>query len=1113
MNNFVISTKGRNLQCGSFNKAKTLYKNLYTMRSFLVTIFLLLSIVGDAQNYKLEYDVNLHLECSSSRFFGSMWYTTLKNATPQEVPAFNMWRHEGPNHVVSPTPFLISANEGPVTKIWINTQRQYGSGAGVWTTYCHENDVPIYVNPGITASTAAHSFTTADVLWHGLWGCWSEYCFIPTHDATVEVNEFKLTPDLSITSPNSPAKLIPINENITLQATAGFMPEIYKWQCSTPPLYSGYFSLRDFQNTNPININAKHVLHSSAESYIGSPLHFIIDYPGSASSEVFTMTVCLSSPHITKVEPIQPKCYGDKNGSAKIYFDRPLRSGETLNITVKNAGDVGFPGKNNISSLEADNSIKLDYNLGADQYTIGLNGSYKGVRTYTDGAGHRYTFPIGSPDPLSYTATKQNDVLCYGNNDGAIKLTATGGNKSYPYLFCYKKNWQTNFTSWQYFGGFTTHTLTGLDTGIYIIRVKDVNECVEKDGMNNEVVRIDTINQPKEPVKIENSEITEPLGYGRTDGKITVRIRGGSKKPDGSYNITWQKGDGTILTSVANADSGTYYQSVLQNIGKGKYTVTIKDDNFSKAASGATKTCMVVSDTFDVHEPPPIIINIVQQKNILCKGDSAAELAAHVTGGVPYTEGPTIPYEYQWFKREATDIDLGKTDSIATNLVAGDYVVKITDKNGIEKISDVFTVTEPDSLKIHFTTTVNSCKGTQNISATITGGTAPYHIEWPTGDTTTTINDIPETLCSKSPCMVEVTDVYGCEIFTPLQLIISGTITIDTAIIKNPSYYSSKDGSIQLTISKGTPPYTYRWSNGDITKDIENLAAGTYSLLITDDSGCIRTQTFTLQNPPRIIHVDGTPLGSNIIKTLCNGQFLNIDATIPDNAATYQWSSNNGFTANTPKVTLTATGEYWIKITDSRSVTASDTVIIKRSTADINARFLVSTQAFAGEKLTFVNISRPLPERIEWLIPNNPKIEIIQVNQELAQLIFKDTGTYIIGMKSIVGECEQTVTKKLIVVRSQQFDDIGITNNPFIKEFTIMPNPNTGQFNVKVVLQEQSKIRLRMMNITSSAIINDQELSGSSQYIIPYTISAASGAYILLLETPKGNQIQKIIIN
>lgn len=101
-------------------------------------------------------------------------------------------------------------------------------------------------------------------------------------------------------------------------------------------------------------------------------------------------------------------------------------------------------------------------------------------------------------------------------------------------------------------------------------------------------------------------------------------------------------------------------------------------------------------------------------------------------------------------------------------------------------------------------------------------------------------------------------------------------------------------------------------------------------------------------------------------------------------------------------------------------------------------------------------------------------------------------------MKAFVGECEQLFTKKVIVVQGQSFDDIGAVQNPYIKEFRIMPNPSNGQFNVKVVLQEQGKIRIRMTNVSNSAIVIDKELLGSSQYMIPYKVSVAPGIYLII---------------
>ena len=193
-------------------------------------------------------------------------------------------------------------------------------------------------------------------------------------------------------------------------------------------------------------------------------------------------------------------------------------------------------------------------------------------------------------------------------------------------------------------------------------------------------------------------------------------------------------------------------------------------------------------------------------------------------------------------------------------------------------------------------------------------------------------------------------------------------------------------------------------------------------------------------------------------------------------------------------------------------------IIIKKNNAVLDANFMSTTQAFKGEKVVFINVSYPVkPEHITWLIPNDPKINIQQNNQTLAELIFADTGTYYISMQATTGDCEQVITRKVIVLEPQNFDDIGEIKDPFIKEFTIAPNPSNGNFNVKITLQELCKIRVRIVSIGSGTTINNQELSGSSQYLIPYNISLAPGIYFLLLETPQGgvqgSRVRKIVIN
>ncbi len=1076
------------------------------IRLFYSCVFILVSVISHAQNYVLEYDVNFAFDrprCFSKyRYHCTMYYTTMNEPfNVRTVDAFRFFEQTGESNPVGS--IKIPASSGPIRKLWIETDREVRA-FGRWFTDCGTGQtITVYENPGTSITNAQHCFDLSSSFID--WGCLS-FCT----DVTQRTFKCYIEKPTVQTAPENTDKIIPTNEKVILQATPGFFKNIYTWKRVVGYRRVFGFDFPVFQDLPPtlqsndhIEISATDLYGASAEDSIGKTVK-IATTVGCVTTDIITLSIRLSAPHITNAIITPPKCFGETNGSLKIKFDRPLKRGETLNILLDEA-KAGPQAPASDVMLAADTSYTWPRTLASGNYKITLNGSYPntGIRTYTDANKHKYYFSILEPPQINLTTTKQNEVRCFGGNDGTVTITATGGTGKYK--IAYRKNAWDTFAIKQ-FSFPASCIVNDLSAGTYTFRIADDNDCYPKDISGNEIMKNVTITQPTEPLAIDNSEITDPLGYGRTDGKIIIKIKGGTKKGDGSYTITWKKEDGTVLSSVSNTNLGATYQSELQNIGKGKYIVNIADANFSVAASGATQGCML-QDTFIVHEPLPIVINIAEQKSISCNRDGDGELVAHVSGGVPYITG--APYKYKWYKKEATDIDLNITDSIATDLVTGDYYVVTEDRNLIKKTSTVFTLKEPDSLHLQFNTQANICTDKGNITAMISGGTAPYHIEWTTDDTTAIISNVDE-----GHYVAYVVDAHGCSVQSSTRLTIPQGIKIDNALTQNPTYYNSKDGSIQLSVSGGNPPYTYSWSNGATTKDIQNLLAGSYSVIITDASGCTQTQSYSLQNPPRIIQTGGAPLGNGITtKTLCNGQQLAVDATINDNAATYRWNSDNGFSANTAKVTLTNIGKYWITVTDSRGVNASDTLIIKQSNANINASFVVSTQAFRGEKVTFVNISYPAPERISWLIPNDTKIETIQNNQNVAELIFKDTGTYTISMKAFIGECEQVITKKVMVVEGSKLDDIGQTQNPFVKEFSIAPNPNSGQFNVKIVLQEQAKIRLRMMNVSNNTIINDKELSGSSQYIIPYTINAAAGMYILLLETPKGNQMQKIIIN
>ncbi|HIB37678.1 glycine-rich protein [Mesonia sp.] len=150
--------------------------------------------------------------------------------------------------------------------------------------------------------------------------------------------------------------------------------------------------------------------------------------------------------------------------------------------------------------------------------------------------------------------------------------------------------------------------------------------------------------------------------------------------------------------------------------------------------------------------------------------------------------------------------------------------------------SVTITVTNPPTL--NNTTTNVSCNGGNNgsIDLTVTGGTPPYSYAW---DNSATTEDLSGLIAGTYN--VTVTDTNGCittesiDVFEPINLTISANITNSSC--------SGNNGSIDLTVIGGNPPYAYAWSNSATTQDLSGLESGTYNVTVTDIKGC--TETFS----------------------------------------------------------------------------------------------------------------------------------------------------------------------------------------------------------------------------------------------------------------------------
>jgi len=146
------------------------------------------------------------------------------------------------------------------------------------------------------------------------------------------------------------------------------------------------------------------------------------------------------------------------------------------------------------------------------------------------------------------------------------------------------------------------------------------------------------------------------------------------------------------------------------------------------------------------------------------------------------------------------------------------------------------------------------CFGMQdgNILSTVSGGTAPYTYRWTNGATTANLTGVPAGYYG-----VTVTDVNGLSKVAEITLTEPEPLKVDGVAYKYPngnniSCYECFNGSIDVTVTQGTAPYTYTWSDaGSTTQDRTALGASSYGVIVRDANGCELKYETTLDQPDR----------------------------------------------------------------------------------------------------------------------------------------------------------------------------------------------------------------------------------------------------------------------
>lgn len=408
----------------------------------------------------------------------------------------------------------------------------------------------------------------------------------------------------------------------------------------------------------------------------------------------------------------------------------------------------------------------------------------------------------------------------------------------------------------------TGSTLTNANSGTYEVIVTDANGCK------------DTAQVSVNPSQGPRTQLTTTsTSCGQTNGSVTSTVTGGTNP----YNYQWSNGS---------------TQNTISNITAGNYQLIVTDANGCKDTTSAT-----VSNSSQA--------TITLTPTHTSCGQNNGAIQSNISGG-------NGPFTYSW--------NSGQTTANLTNITSGNYTLTLTDASGCSSQQSI-TINPSTSIQVIANLVQNENCSQQNgsVSSAVTGGNAPYSYVWSNGTTTANLSNI-----GAGNYHVIVKDQQGCEAA-------SNTITVTnqagftTSIQKIDPTCQNPTGSISITTTGGTAPFSYQWNSGQTSATINNINAGTYEVLITDQAGCQKTETIVV-NPFTPIIATVETVAANCAQA--DGQ-VRVSIEQGNGPFTYSYTPNVG---NQSSLNTLIAGTYSVTITNNEGCTTTKDFSIFQNT-------------------------------------------------------------------------------------------------------------------------------------------------------------------------------------
>ncbi len=622
-------------------------------------------------------------------------------------------------------------------------------------------------------------------------------CLIPFPDiATIlESSEIQVLPEITDISCNGLT-----DGSIGITVSGGNLPYIYAW--SGP---GGFVSS---------NEDISGLAAGTYDLSITDGNSCTLNFPGIGTiNQPNAITAILSS-------QIDILCGGDASGSIEIDV-----SGGTSPLLFDWTNGAGV-------------SVSTDEDptgLPADNYSLSI----------TDANGCNVSYPnmviLSEPPPLSEDLSK-TFITCYGDENGTISVSASGGLPPYEY----SRNNDLD-PSYQPLADFT-----GLGPGFYTIWTRDANRCVVSDTV--------TIIEPEEIQVITEIKSGQVLCHGDLSGSISIEEVTGGFLPY-EYSI--------------NNGIDFYLSNEFNNLPAGDYQTVIRD------ATG----CEASGNLNVITEPSKLIIDSYKQEDITSCYD-ALEGRIEISGAGGFGA-----------KTYILDNTITQITGDFQDLPGGPHIVRIEDQNGCTLDTSVVILSPPELVIGVLTLShVSGCPGdaTGAVSGAGAGGTGSitYSLD---GGTFKGNGNFIGLLAGDHTLVVK--DGNGCQRDTSFTILEPAPLSIDSELLIPISCAGAANGIIEILASGGTAPLNYTLNPGGAsnpTGRFGNLDQGTYTVSVNDAEGCgpVISSPITLADPPVLV-LDSVSYHN--IK--CNGgNDGEIITYVSGGIPPYEYSVDNGLT-------------------------------------------------------------------------------------------------------------------------------------------------------------------------------------------------------------------------